>query len=725
MRSLFLIIAFCMGTQTVFAQANTVIGQYGDMKVKQLVTPGFEDLAPDRKLYFYYLSQAIKVSDEIYWRQYSRHGLAIRDLLLKILEFEDLFEVLKGYELKDFNNNRDKRYWTTSEKVADRFPIERIKSYLLEISSFRGNYDYVKNSKILPENLNSLDLLRLIDYAQKSRRLSKNDARDLRQEVRRLRKAIFSADYYPKYKDSKDGDRLLGSPSAFYAPGITEAEAANFSKSILTYLDRNTKAEVIEVKHTTTSGPHQDYLSLIDVYLEKASEYANETEKELIRLHRKVLKTGEIDDYKAYEIKWVQYNSEDIDYRLDYVEQYQDPLGHKAYHEGMLTIKKIDAETLRQQTAIQNIIYELEAKMPVEERFKKKGDFIIPSAETVNLAYSGGAAGAKPMGGYNLSNFKDVTEKVGSKSHSLSNVGLNIGSVETAEEAQKRATTFVSSKHSSDVESYSIEKTYPLHVNFHEVAGHGSGKILEGDPRVDLGSLFNPMEELRAETAALYHMLDVDFLFENKVYPPSMSLEDARSFSRAAAVNFFTKQLSYWRTISDKDSISQAHRRANQVQLNYMLEKGVIEIHLNEVSEKIEEGGNKQDKNFKVPVVHINDFKKLREALAEIWAEVQKNISLSRVSESNDFLDRWSYFNDEQRTFGEKLKIYAEATNQASKTHFLRPLVKLSSDGKNVSLEYHDGKNGVDEGIKMVKSLRDFSLTGIARIVKACSSSAK
>lgn len=724
MKSLFFILAFCMGTQALFAQAKSVIGQFGDVKLRQLVTPGFDELAPERKVYFYYLAQAMKVSDEIYWRQYSRHGLAIRDLLLDILEFEDLFAVLKDFELKDFEANEEKRYWTNADKIANRFPIEQIKLYLLELSTFRGNYDYIKNSKILPKDWNSLDLLRLIDFAQKSLRLPKDKAQQMRQEVRRLRKAIFSADYFPKYKDVKDGDRLLGSPSSFYAPGITEEEAKNFSKSILTYLERNTRGEVVETKHSITSGPFKDYLALIDYYLEQASSYANETEKNLIRLHRKVLRTGDVEDYKAYEIEWVQYNSKDIDYRLDFVEQYLDPLGHKAYHEGMLTLKKIDPETVRQQEAIRNIIYKLEEKMPVEERFKKKGEFIIPSAETVNLAFSGGAAGAKPMGGYNLSNFKDVTQKVGSKSHSLSNVGLDIGSNETPEQAQKRAKSFFSSKHAKDVEAYSIEKTYPLHVNFHEVAGHGSGEILEGDPRVDLGSLFNPIEELRAETAAVYHVLDVDFLYESKIFPPEMSLEDARSFSRAAAVNFFTKQLKYWGTISDKTSISQAHRMANQVQMNYMLEKGIIEIHRNKFSETVEINGEKQLRDFELPVVHIKDFQRLREALGEIWFEVQKIVSLSLESEAGDFLNRWSYYNDEQRSYGMSLKQYAEAKKQATKLHFLRPEVVLSQDGKSAKLVYHDGKNGVDQGIAIVKSYREFTKTGISKIAKACSRSA-
>src|SRR5690606_11444391 len=56
----------------------------------------------ERKIFAYYISRAIEAGRDIYWRQLSRSGLQIRELLEGVYEFASLFDPVDRAQLEEY-----------------------------------------------------------------------------------------------------------------------------------------------------------------------------------------------------------------------------------------------------------------------------------------------------------------------------------------------------------------------------------------------------------------------------------------------------------------------------------------------------------------------------------------------------------------------------------------------------------------------------------------------
>jgi hypothetical protein len=211
--------------------------------------------------------------------------------------------------------------------------------------------------------------------------------------------------------------------------------------------------------------------------------------------------------------------------------------------------------------------------------------------------------------GFNLPNSNLLRETVGSRSFTLFNKLVNIGSEGPEFKEDELAAFYLPEVHALLKET---GRLYPMkiHVEFHEVTGHGSGRNDPGvSPEGALGDLYNMMEECRAESAAIYHILDFQRLVDLKIVAEGTTYEAAKKIGLSQATQFFTDHLISYRRMNEKGEIRQAHQVGRQVMLNRAIADGAIEIVLS-------------DTGF--PRVLIKDTETLRESIGRLWFLVQE-----------------------------------------------------------------------------------------------------
>lgn len=168
---------------------------------------------------------------------------------------------------------------------------------------------------------------------------------------------------------------------------------------------------------------------------------------------------------------------------------------------------------------------------------------------------AGETAPSLPLG-INLPNSDWIRKKHGSKSVSLANVA----SSRNSSEVQLREALFLPQYHSA-LEQYA-NMTNNLHTDLHEIAGHGSGKILDGVNTDTLGVYYSTIEESRADLVALYYMPEKK-LKEFGIYDGHVDIEEA---ALAQYVSYITNgAISQLRRVDLGNDLTQAHFRNRQL----------------------------------------------------------------------------------------------------------------------------------------------------------------
>ncbi|MEO0336531.1 MAG: hypothetical protein AAF202_09055, partial [Pseudomonadota bacterium] len=245
---------------------TSVVGREGETVIKQFVSPPFEDLSEDRKLFIYYLSQAIEASNDIIWMQASRKGLEIREFLQELWKHRDDFEPKQ---------------------------VEALEFYLVKLYSNHGNYDFFANERIpVPEELKASGIANMITAIKA---LGGEEKDGLFAELDALTPYLYDDSLYPKFvvgDESKELDLVADTATNFYGEGVTLAMMDALptplrndflNKPVLA--DEGTKQRgnevvetpegLIEIRKPRIGDLYSDQLSLVDHYLEKAREFAN------------------------------------------------------------------------------------------------------------------------------------------------------------------------------------------------------------------------------------------------------------------------------------------------------------------------------------------------------------------------------------------------------------------------------------------------------------------
>ena len=562
-----------------------------------------------------------------------------------------------------------------------------IETYLFKFLANHGNYDQRAGDKILlkvegKSNKEIVELLARLFYRIDLRNHQRGHFTNVLARGGRLLSEILTAGTRTHFRAPEGQDLVANSGSNYYGEGLNEnlleTELKDEYRRHITsypYINSNNK---VDARVARIGDRFSDYLKLIDNSLAKASVYATEGEKNLIAAHRKALRTGDPQDIIEAESIWVQNKSDDIDFVLGFIETYGDPLGIRASWEGVLLLKEISPETVKRIGNIRKNADYFEAHAPVEERFKKEPGFTPPQAEGAFLVASTGDNGEKPFSGVNLPNYKEVQEKYGSKSFTALNVMYNVEGT-PKDEKNIFLKAFYQEKYQDLISGTDDVLESSVQVEFHEILGHGSTKNLPGVKDADLAEFYSPLEEGRAETASLYHGMDLK-IRDFDIIPSSWTDEQARNFSTAMVLRFFTNHInSYYKLPEGAQEIHQAHQWARQMMLTRLIEDGALAVI--ETAEGI-------------PQVELLSFEKVRETLGKIWWDLQNAKSTGSYAEAQAIFQKYGRYTDLHRKWRKAIVEARKKLNLPKEVVFTNPEMVLvkneAGEVTDVQLDYLD-----------------------------------
>ena len=562
--------------------------RFADLQLLRYRLNGFEDLSLSQQLYIYCLSKATLMGRDITFDQQGKFNLAIRKTMEAIyLHYEgdrttDEFKALEVYL---------KRVWFSSG-IYHHYGCEKFKP------GFSETFFYDVLAQI-PE-----------DKLPLKRGESKEDLLD------KLVPVIFDESILPKRVNQTDGEDLVQTSACNFYEGVTQEEVERFYGKMKNPDDAtppsyglNSKlikrnGELVELTWTE-DGMYGAAIKEIVSWLRKAQKFAeNEQQAHVIDLLIKYYRTGNLSDFDRYSIAWVEQHEGMVDFINGFIEVYGDPLGMKGTWEGIVEYKDMEA-TRRTQTISQNAQW-FEDHSPVDPRFRKpevKG----VTANVICAAMLGGDEYPASAIGINLPNANWIREVHGSKS-------VTIGNLTEAYNKAAQGNGF-RDEFVIDAETIALVNQYgditdDLHTDLHECLGHGSGQLLPGTDPDALKAYGNTIEEARADLFGLYYVAD------HKLVELGLTPND-----EAYKAQYYTYLMNGLLTqcirIKEGDKIEEAHMRNRALIANWTLE------HFPEAVQLIK----KDSKTF----VQISDYQKLRDAFAELLAEIQ------RIKSEGDF----------------------------------------------------------------------------------------
>ena len=551
-----------------------LVDEFADLKVMKYQVPGWDELTLQQKEYIYHLGEASKYGRDIIWMQNNKYNLKIRKVLENILE--------------NYKGDR------TSEDFA------KFQTYAKRVFFSNGIHHHYAEDKFFPECSQEY-------FASLMTAVGEEAA------CAELLPVIFDPTIMPARKLMGAKDIVAESAVNFYE-GVTRAEVEAYYAALMDPNDPtpisyglNSKVVkgadgVVREEVYKVGGLYGPALEKIITELEKAAAVAeNETQKEYIADLVEYYRTGDLELWDTYNIKWVNDTLGTVDFVNGFVEDYNDPLGRKATWEGLVNYKDVQAS--RRTELISDNAQWFEDNSPVDARFKKaqvKG----VTAKVINAAMlAGDCFPAAPIG-INLPNANWIRRDHGSKSVTIANL------TEAASKSAQESPKSVLAEFAWSEEEMAAEKKYGaltnnLHTDLHECLGHGSGQLLPGvDPNA-LGEFNSTLEETRADLFGLYYLADPK-LVELGILPDTEAYKaQYSSYIRNGIFTQFTR-------IEFGKKNMEAHMQNRKLIADWCYEKGLAN---NVIEKKVRDG-----KTYFV----VNDFEALRGLFGELLAEVQR-----------------------------------------------------------------------------------------------------
>ena len=551
-----------------------LVDEFADLKVMKYQVPGWDELTLQQKEYIYHLGEASKYGRDIIWMQNNKYNLKIRKVLENILE--------------NYKGDR------TSEDFA------KFQTYAKRVFFSNGIHHHYAEDKFFPECSQEY-------FASLMTAVGEEAA------CAELLPVIFDPTIMPARKLMGAKDIVAESAVNFYE-GVTRAEVEAYYAALMDPNDptpisyglnsKVVKGEdgVVREEVYKVGGLYGPALEKIIAELEKAAAVAeNETQKEYIADLVEYYRTGDLELWDTYNIKWVNDTLGTVDFVNGFVEDYNDPLGRKATWEGLVNYKDVQAS--RRTELISDNAQWFEDNSPVDARFKKaqvKG----VTAKVINAAMlAGDCFPAAPIG-INLPNANWIRRDHGSKSVTIANL------TEAASKSAQESPKSVLAEFAWSEEEMAAEKKYGaltnnLHTDLHECLGHGSGQLLPGvDPNA-LGEFNSTLEETRADLFGLYYLADPK-LVELGILPDTEAYK--AQYSSYIRNGIFTQ---FTRVEFGKKNM-EAHMQNRKLIADWCYEKGLAD---NVIEKKVRDG-----KTYFV----VNDFEALRGLFGELLAEVQR-----------------------------------------------------------------------------------------------------
>ena len=550
-----------------------LVDEFADIKIMRFQIPGWDKLSLQQKEYVYHLSEAAKYGWDIHWDQNFKYNLKIRKALESILtnytgdkECKEYQEFLTYTKRVFFSNGIHHHYG------EEKFFPECGREYFASLMSACG----CKHEEILD--------------------------------------IIYSKDkYLYRRAAAVEGDIVALSSVNFYE-GVTRDEVEKYYESIADKSDPrpisyglNTKVVKDENGNVTeipwkSGGLYGAAIDKICEELEKAKAVAeNDTQKQEISELQEYYRTGCLRMWDKYNVTWVQDTLGTIDFVNGFVEDYNDPLGRKAYWEAIVNIK--DEEASRRTEILGDNAQWFEDNAPIDDRFKKKSVKGV-SAKVINATCLGGGCYPATPIGINLPNADWIRKEYGSKSVTIANI------THAYDAAANESPSSALEEFAYSEEEKAMQKKYgaycdEIHTDLHECLGHGSGQLLPGVSTTAMGEFASTLEEARADLFGLYYMADPKIV-ELGILPDKEAYKAQYSSYIRNGIMVQLNRIELGR------KVTEAHMQNRQLIAAWCYEKGKE----NGVISRITENG----KTYFV----VNDYEALRGLFGDLLAEIQR-----------------------------------------------------------------------------------------------------
>ena len=553
-------------------EAAWIVDKFDDIKIIRYEVPEFENLPLNEKLLVYYLAESAKCGRDIIFDQNFKYNLTIRRALEQI--------------------------YTTYEGDKSEANFVAMEKYLKKMWLANGIHHHYSNDKFTPEFCREwfAEQLKGVDTGC----VAHEDIVEI----------LFNPALYPSRLNQTAGVDMIAASAGNYYEGLTQAEVEKFYNKMINPKDPRPISYGLNSKLVKKNGKiyEQTYkiggmyskaLEQVVYWLEKAEAVAEEPLKTTIGLLIKYYKSGDLKDFDAFNISWVQDTQSNIDFVNGFTETYGDPLGFKASWESVVNF--IDKAACARTQIISENAQWFEDNAPIKPEYRKpvvKG----VSAKVITVAMLGGDCYPTTPIGINLPNADWIRKEYGSKSVTIDNItyaykkaALGNGfSEEFVLRAEDRERMEKWGKLSDD-----------LHTDLHECLGHGSGQLAPGTTGTELGSYSSTLEETRADLFALYYLGD-EKLVEIGLIP---TLDVAKAQYASYIMNGMMTQLS---RIELGKNVEESHMRNRKMIAEWCYEKGKE----NNVIEWVEKDGKKY--------IVVNDFDALRKLFGDMLYEVQR-----------------------------------------------------------------------------------------------------
>ena len=554
--------------------------RFADIQLLRYRLNGFEQLSLSQKRFIYCLAKATLYGRDITFNQFGKFNLLVRRTLEVIVE--DL----------------------TIDHDNDEF--RALHTYLKRVWFSNGIYHHYGCEKFVPGFTESY--FRYILNKVESRKLPLADGQTVGELADTLSRIIFDASYMPKRVNKTDGDDLVLTSACNYYEGVTQQEAEDYYNALKDGAGDNAPSfglnsrlvkrdgQLFEEVYSA-EGLYANPIKHIIYWLEKAMAFAeNDKQRDVISTLVDYYRTGNLNTFDEYSIKWVECLEGRVDFINGFIEVYGDPLGLKASWEGIVEYTDLDA-TRRTRTISDNAQW-FEDHSPVDSRFRKpvvKG----VSANVICAAMLGGDEYPSTAIGINLPNADWIRAQHGSKS-------VTIGNLTEAYNKAAKGNGFLD-EFAIDQTTIEMIRKYgdvcdDLHTDLHECLGHGSGQLLPGVSPDALKSYGSTIEEARADLFGLYYIAD-NKLIELQLLP------DAEAYKSQYYSYIMNGLLTQIVRIAPGNKIEEAHMRNRALIAHWCLDNG------NAISLVRREG-----KTY----VQVNDYEELRQQFATLLAEIQR-----------------------------------------------------------------------------------------------------
>ena len=553
-------------------EAAWIVDKFDDIKIIRYEVPEFENLPLNEKLLVYYLAESAKCGRDIIFDQNFKYNLTIRRALEQI--------------------------YTTYEGDKSEANFVAMEKYLKKMWLANGIHHHYSNDKFTPEFCREwfAEQLKGVDTGC----VAHEDIVEI----------LFNPALYPSRLNQTAGVDMIAASAGNYYEGLTQKEVEKFYNKMINPKDPRPISYGLNSKLVKKNGKiyeqtykiggmYSEALEQVVYWLEKAEAVAEEPLKTTIGLLIKYYKSGDLKDFDAFNISWVQDTQSNIDFVNGFTETYGDPLGFKASWESVVNF--IDKAACARTQIISENAQWFEDNAPIKPEYRKpvvKG----VSAKVITVAMLGGDCYPTTPIGINLPNADWIRKEYGSKSVTIDNItyaykkaALGNGfSEEFVLRAEDRERMEKWGKLSDD-----------LHTDLHECLGHGSGQLAPGTTGTELGSYSSTLEETRADLFALYYLGD-EKLVEIGLIP---TLDVAKAQYASYIMNGMMTQLS---RIELGKNVEESHMRNRKMIAEWCYEKGKE----NNVIEWVEKDGKKY--------IVVNDFDALRKLFGDMLYEVQR-----------------------------------------------------------------------------------------------------